>query len=85
MDGSHFEKAACDALGADHVTSDHEIKLQLEDKTIFEAVKAVMVSSKAFQLSGENSDKEALWAARHNLFMVLGNARCFSLQIAEDL
>ena len=80
-----LRRAACDALGADRVTSDSEIKLQLEDGTIFEATKAVMVSRKAFWSSGENSDKKALRAAWHNLLMVLGNARCLSLQIAVDL
>ena len=79
-----LRRAACDALGADRVTSDSEIKLQLEDGTIFEATKTVVVSLKAFWSSGENSGEEALRAAWHNLFMVLGNARCFSLQIAED-
>ena len=80
-----LRRAAFDALGADRVTSYSEIKLQLEDGTIFEATKAVMVSRKAYQSSGENSDEEAWRAAWHNLLMVLGNARCLSLQIAVDL
>ena len=70
-----LKEATSDALGADHGTSVNELNLQLEDRTIFEATKAVRVSYKAFQSSGENSDKEALRAASHNLFMVLGNAR----------
>ena len=73
-----LRRAACDALGADSVTSYSEIKLQLEDGTIFEATKTVVVSLKAFWSGGENSDEEALRAAWHNLLMVLGNARCFS-------
>ena len=77
-----LKEATLYALGADPDKCDGEFKLQLEDRTL-EATNAVVFCDKAFHLS-ENCDEKAWRTAWRKLLRKLGNARLFSLQIAED-